>query len=80
MQRNPRVSRLDLGVDLISRLRLEALGSGRVVLFWGPSRILVGSFDCFQVDLFHMNVIFYMSILGHVFRILHYIYYFVTLY
>jgi len=47
---------LDLGVDLKSRL--EALGSGRVVLIWGPSRILVGSFDCFQVDLFHMNVIF----------------------
>jgi len=37
--------------------RLEALGSGRVVLIWGPSRILVGSFDCFQVDLFYMNVI-----------------------
>ena len=57
---------VDLGVDLKSRLkstkvnlsRLEALGSGRVVFIWGPSRILVGSFDCFQVDLFHMNVIF----------------------
>jgi len=47
---------VDVGVNLKSRL--EALGSGRVVLIWGPSQILVGSFDCFQADLFHMNILF----------------------
>jgi len=55
--------------------RLEAFGSGRVVFIWGSSRILVGSFDCFQVDLFHMNIIFvhFTSVLVRVFeRILHY--------
>ena len=51
---------VDLGVDLKSS-RLGALGSGRVVFVWGPSRISVGSFVIVQVDLFYY--IFYLFIL-----------------
>ena len=58
--------------------RLELLGSGRVVFIWDPSRILMGSFDFFQVDLCSMNIIFAhfacsLSLLVHLFRMLHYI-------